>query len=323
MKLWLIILAAPLFAGTYTAASCSYANVNAVINGPTHTAVDGDVIQVPTTGSPCTWTSNLVVPSDIGITITGTGTANYGSGTTGAAASCLATEIIDNAGSSAPLITASPQYGNSTLRISCLDIEPESTSTTLYAPIETDGTCTSSGCPNVRVDNITFGNTTPWVEANNGSQAAAMVRVSNVFGVLDHNTSPSGANVELFNAQHDKYLGVGAYGDNSWAQADSLGSANNIFAENNLWYVQYLGMNDCEAGNIGGCRFVIRYNTINASSAGSFGIAENHGTETAGRGAAAGKWKCTAIVSPRNWQQQQWMGACAEARQCFGAITPS
>src|SRR5437773_7738683 len=32
--------------GTYTAASCNQSDVNAVINGPTHTAVDGDTIKI-------------------------------------------------------------------------------------------------------------------------------------------------------------------------------------------------------------------------------------------------------------------------------------
>ena len=39
------------------AASCSQADVNAVINGPLHTAVDGDTIQIPR-GS-CTWNSGI------------------------------------------------------------------------------------------------------------------------------------------------------------------------------------------------------------------------------------------------------------------------
>src|SRR4051812_7606799 len=37
----------PARAATFTAASCNRADVNAVINGPTHTAVNGDVIQIP------------------------------------------------------------------------------------------------------------------------------------------------------------------------------------------------------------------------------------------------------------------------------------
>jgi hypothetical protein len=275
-------LAAPLWAGTYTAATCNYSDVNAVINGPIHTAVDGDIINVP--AGICTWASNLVPPANVGITLIGSGTPNSSASTTGAASSCTATEIIDNGGSSNFLMNFQPLNGNSTTRISCMDIEPESTGTTLSPPIQVNGTCTSSGCPPFRVDNITFGLNTQWTETGNGSQAAAVIRINDAFGVMDHNTLPPGSAVELFNAQMFSYLGVGTNGDNSWAQPDSFGTANNVFAENNLDYTTYYGLNDCEASNIGGCRVVDRYNTIYASANGAFGIFENHGTETSGRG---------------------------------------
>src|SRR5271156_6659460 len=65
---------------TIKAASCQQSDVNAVINGPTHTAVNGDTIQIPA-GS-CTWTSGITI-SGVGIDITGTGTPNTGAGTFG------------------------------------------------------------------------------------------------------------------------------------------------------------------------------------------------------------------------------------------------
>src|SRR5271156_555340 len=77
--------------GTYTAASCNYADVNAVINGPTHTAVNGDTINIPA-GS-CTWTTGVTVPSNIGISIIGNGTPNSGGTTTGASSSCTNTVL--------------------------------------------------------------------------------------------------------------------------------------------------------------------------------------------------------------------------------------
>jgi hypothetical protein len=165
-----------------------------------------------------------------------------------------------------------------------MDIEPVNASTTLYAPIQVNGTCSSGGCPQFRIDNITFGLHTQWAEANNGSQAGAMIRIDDSFGVMDHNTIPSGSNAELFVAALSSYLGVGAYGDNSWAQPLSLGGPNNVFAENNLGYTQYLAMNDCEAPGPNGCRVVLRYNQWNltAGSAG-FGLSQNHGTDTGGR----------------------------------------
>lgn len=59
--------AAPLWAQTYTATSCNHSEVNAVTNGPTHTAVNGDPINIPA-GS-CRWTSGITVPSNIGLSI--------------------------------------------------------------------------------------------------------------------------------------------------------------------------------------------------------------------------------------------------------------
>jgi hypothetical protein len=268
---------------TYTAASCNQSDVNAVINGPTHTAVNGDRIVIP--AGTCTWTSGITVPSAVGLTLTGAGTPSSGASTTGASSSCTSTKIIDNVGSSNALIGLTPNYGTATTRVSCMAIDPASTSTALTAPIQMTGSCMSSGCPAFRIDNITFGVSTQWTEAGNSSQAAAVIRVDDVFGVMDHNTIPSGSEIELFNAQMYSYLGVGSYGDNSWAQPNSLGGANNVFAENNLFYsAAYFPLNDCEAGNIGGCRVVDRYNTMYVSGSGAFGIFANHGTETSGRG---------------------------------------
>src|SRR5271157_5909147 len=99
--------------GSYTAATCNRSDVNAVINGPTHTAVNGDIINIPP-GS-CTWTSGITVPSNIGITIIGDGTTNSSASTTGASSSCGSTTTITVTNG----ITAfrmKPAYGNSTSR---------------------------------------------------------------------------------------------------------------------------------------------------------------------------------------------------------------
>src|ERR1700677_3695488 len=109
--------------GTYTAGSCNYNDVNACINSgsgscspSTHTAVNGDVINIPS-GS-CSWSTGIVVPSNIGITVAGDGTPNSDPSETGASSSCGSntTITVTNA------ITAfkmAPQSGNSTSRLSC------------------------------------------------------------------------------------------------------------------------------------------------------------------------------------------------------------
>src|SRR4051794_22562976 len=77
-RLWLFtVISLVAFAGaaraaTYTAASCNQSDVNAVINGPTHTAVDGDTIHIP--AGTCRWTSPLSVTK--GVSIIGAGASS-------------------------------------------------------------------------------------------------------------------------------------------------------------------------------------------------------------------------------------------------------
>jgi hypothetical protein len=271
-------LAAPLWPqGTYTAASCNYSDVKAVINGSTHNAVNEDVIIIP--AGTCTWTSELAIT--VGITVTGSGTPNTGGLTFGAGTPT--TIIVDNAGSSNPLFGVTLSYGQ-TFTLSLLDIEPESASTTLASPIQVAGTCTSNGCPNLRVDNIIFGETTPWTESGNGNPAGWLILTDNVFGVLDHNTMPNGSGTDFSDPNHSAYLGVGGYGDNSWAAPDSTGGANNLYEENNVLYTT-TAITDCEeapvGGAVGGCRYVARFNHV--VSNGGFGVFGNHGLDTDGR----------------------------------------
>src|SRR5580698_1925212 len=243
MKIFLLSLflvgipcAAPLAAATYTAASVSFADVNDCVNhggantcspGGSHTAVAGDVIQIP--AGTATWTSQLTIT--VGITIIGNGTQNstpstFGAGTTN-------TVIVDNNGGGAVISFQGISFGQ-TARISTLDIEPQSATTALTSPLQVAGTCTSSGCPNLRVDNIVFGKTTQWTESGNGAPADWMIRTDNIVGVIDHTTLPSGSNVALVNANLSAYLGVGGYGHNSWAQPDTFGGANVMYLETNI-----------------------------------------------------------------------------------------
>jgi hypothetical protein len=266
--------------GTYTAASCNYSDVNAVVNGPTHTAQNGDTIRIPS--GTCTWNSSLTPPSGVAFTLIGSGSPNTSPSTFGAGA--LSTTIVDNAGSGAPMINVTGLTpGNGVMRISSLDIEP--TSTSLVSPINVSGTCNSSTCPTARIDNIGFGLTTPWKEGNVGAQAVGMIRWDNTFGVVDHNTMPSGNYGALIEPQNSSWQGVGTNGDNSWAQPDSFGSANQVVIENNLLYNTY-NLVDTElgayGGAIGGARYTFRFNVVHAG-ANAFDTVSGHGLDTDGR----------------------------------------
>lgn len=261
---------------TINAATCNESDVAAVISGPTHTAVNGDTIVIP--AGTCTWTGMLSI--NAGITLMGSGTPNTGPSTFGAGST--STVVVDNAGSNGPLINITASYGQ-TVRLSTLDIEPASSSTSLYSPISAVGSCTSSGCPNIRIDNINYGHVTAFTESGNGAQGTSMIRTDNVFGVMDHNT----VNSTVFaNNSDSAYLGVGAWGDNSWAQPDSFGTANALYMENNIFNVQE-DVTDMEfyanGGGIGGVRQVGRFNHIN-TSAGAFYAFGGHGLDTLGRG---------------------------------------
>jgi hypothetical protein len=299
--------------GTYNAASCNYSDVNAVINGPTHKAVDGDIVNIPS-GS-CTWASGVKVPSGIGITVAGDGTPNSDPSTTGASSSCgnNTTITVTNG------ITAfkmSPGYGNSTTRLSCMVI---ASGTGSGIGLSILGTCTSSGCPNLRMDNITFSN---WAGHANLGISYGINAVGDMFGVVDHNTvnGSAGNYLHLVEQSNASFLGVGSYGDNSWAQSESYGSASFLFYENNLLNDAGLSEDEGSAGSLaneGGCRIVGRYNTFNADGI-NFELGW-HGTESNGRPRSCRAWEfyqntincpasteCQAVVSSRGGTGLTW-----------------
>lgn len=284
-------------AGTYTAASCNQSDVNAVINGPTHTAVDGDTIKIPS-GS-CNWTTGITVPSNIGISIVGAGTPNSTASTTGASSSCSGTTITVSGGIKG--FTMHPRYGNSTSRISCMDIASGSSGIAFSVL----GACTSSGCPNLRVDNVTFSN---WAGHANAGISYGISAVGDMFGVLDHNTinGSSGNYLQLVEQSNASYLGVGQYGDNSWAQPENYGSANFLYFENNTFNNAGTTENEGTAGgltNEGGGRVVVRFNTFNITDNFNFSLGW-HGTESSGRPRSTrayeyyqNTWACNSTVN--------------------------
>jgi hypothetical protein len=274
--LLLCAAAIPLWAqGTYTAASCNSSDVNAVINGPTHKAVDGDTINIP--AGTCTWTAGITVPVSIGITIQGSGTPNSTGATFGASASCSATSI-NISGTTA--FRATPKAGASTMRLSCMALNYGGGASVVFSTL---GTCNSSACPNIRVDNTTYNG---WANHASAGISYGISVVGDMFGVLDHNTISSPAtNVAFVEISHASYFGVGSYGDNSWAQPEDFGSGKFLYFENNVFNnISELTDSEGSAGgynNEGGGKEVVRYNQFNGMNQ---GIAMGwHGTESNGR----------------------------------------
>jgi hypothetical protein len=266
--------------GTYTAASCSQSDVNAVINGPAHIAVDGDVIRIPP-GS-CTWTSGIAVPIGVGISIIGSGMPVSGASTMGASSSCGATAITDNITSGDSLILLQPTFGSSISRVSCMKILGQSGlgPNSITSPVAIQGACNSIACPNVRVDNVTFDGSLQGIISN----SSTVMVTDNVFGVLDHN-SASGVGtqgIEFVNFNNSAWDGVGAFGDNSWTSANTFGTDRVLYMENNAFGAGIV-MGETESavpnGGEGGGRIVARFNSCN----GCLGGVSAHGTESNGR----------------------------------------
>ena len=274
--------------GTYYANSCSYADVNDCINGSgvnschsgsqtgtqaTHTAVDGNTINIPS-GS-CTWSSGITVPSNIGITIIGSGTPQSGSSTVGASSSCSNTTITVAGGFT--LFTMTPEYGNSTSRISCMRVT-YSSGAAVFASVQ--GTCTSSGCPNLRMDNLTF---TGWSGHTEAGISYGINAVGDMFGVIDHNTiGGTGGYLHLIEENNAAYLGTQQYGDNSWANSETYGSGNFLFFENNNFEDSGCCENEGGTGGLqtrGGGRVVVRYNTFSITDSYNYAMTW-HGTES-------------------------------------------
>jgi hypothetical protein len=291
-------------AGTYTAASCNQSDVNAVVNGPTHVAADGDTVIIPA-GS-CTWTSGVSVPSGVGMTIMGSGAPNTGAGTQGAGTS---TTIITDSLTSGSLIDMTPTYGAPLSRISMLHLLNSVPRTGYAAPLNVVGTCTPSGCPNLRMDNITA----PSSWAGLGIPDDTFLNVANMFGVADHNTigdvAPSSNGVVLANVAFGSWQGVGIWGDNSWASPDTFGTDQAFYLENNVLNYAIGTDSDTYATYGGGARIVCRFNTFNSISSG--GVCSFHGTDTTGR-----------VRGGRQWEGYYNTGNCTSTTTGCGSAWP-
>ena len=263
---WLVLafLAAVLSNGNVsaqgiTATSCEQSDVQAAVTK----APVGATVNIP--AGTCTWTSGVTV-SDVGINIIGAGTAK--------------TTVIDNV-ANGPLFNVTIPAGQ-TFRLSSMTLTPQRGATSLYSPIQVIGTCSTSGCPNLRVDNVAF---VGW-STSNSTYNGWLILTDNMFGVIDHNVvtqATGGSGGSLANVNHSGYLGVGQYGDNSWSQPTSFGTGNALYLEDNTLEggPNLMAITDCDHADavehVGGCRMVVRFNKLTNTTV------QTHGTETTGR----------------------------------------
>lgn len=276
LSLLIIITSSAGAQGTFTAADCNFASVDTLINGPLHTAVSGDIIVIP--AGNCTWTFQEIIPSGIGITIRGVGTPNTQPSQMGASSSCSQTVITDNSVNGLFQFTPSALV---TSRVSCMKWQPFSPLPSFTNPIFVVGgvtACTTSQCPKFRFDNMTFPSSWNGLVSDN-----SILVVSNVFGVADHNNvgddSLSTGALNLVNVNHGHWQGVGNNGDNSWATADTYGTEQAYYVENNVLKNAYGTDVDSGGTDYGGGRYACRFNSFSPPDL----TCTNHGTDTTGR----------------------------------------
>lgn len=277
-RAWLLLLICPIAqATTRTAATCNKSDVQTTVTA----SADGDTVIIPTTGSPCTWTSGGITISAKGLDITGTGTPNTGGGTFGAGTP--STKIIDNAG--APIFTFENLVDGQTAKVELLELSAAGAGAgSIPAALSFQGTCDSGGCGNIRVDNILFTAGTWNAAITGGSGTAGLILEDNLFGVIDHTTNNDPGNTAfLLMVNYSAWKGVGDYGDNSFESVDTFGTAQAIYEENNILGGLRAEDNDSTAinGGQGGARFVVRFNQWTAIP--GDGMVGAHGTSWWGR----------------------------------------
>ncbi len=262
MKCLIFLLCSTCYAATYTAASCSSANVQSAINQHLATPADGDIVVIPA-GS-CTWTATVSATLTHTVTIQGAGAisaTDSGAGTTGSDT----TTILDHHASSGHSIFNFTVNSGKTLRLTGLKIMMDGSSTTTQNGV----VYVSGGSNSIRIDHCHF--------VINPDSSMTIGVYGGVTGVADHNYFDS----EVGNGPFAMYLqnGTGT-GDAAWNSPDDFGTDKFIFVEDNRWRNGYLG-----DANTGGQRFVYRYNTVVIQandSTPTVGYVANHGL-TSGR----------------------------------------
>jgi hypothetical protein len=230
-------------ANTYTAASCSETDVAKAVSQ----ARDGDTVTIPACPLGVSWTSVLTVTKAINL---------LGSGQD-------KTVIIDG-------LSRAGCKGNSPIFMNVKSHLPwRLADFTLQGSAPDPGQCSqhirvAGASHSFRIDDITFSNMQTTAIATNGD----------LWGVIDHCTFNGNRHLRGILIQHDQWQEVGGFGDNSWAQPDTMGTAQAVYVENCVFNIA----NPAGAGSVacqGGGRCVARYNQLQTLG--------THGTESSGR----------------------------------------
>ena len=212
---------------TVTAASCSVSDVQSALNQ----AQDGYTVAIP--AGTCTWTSTLTVSTAINMVGSGAGTV-----------------IIDN-------VDKSNCHDNPAIDMEISANLPwRLANFTLQGSAPDAGGCSEhikvvTNSHSVRLDHITFTNMTTTGIFMNGD----------VWGVVDHSTFNGNFKRGVV-VHHGSWQQVGLWGDNSWAQPDTMGTEAAVYVENNTFNITGASGAGSVACDDYGARVVARYNAL-------------------------------------------------------------
>ncbi len=230
------------------AASCERDDVEAAITS----SADGDTVRIPA-GS-CTWTSNLTIDGRA-LTLVGAGSDPGGE---------ALTEITDGVPKDPfpnvpqALLWRTPDAG--LVRLSGIRFQGGSPD----EPPDNNGIVMMQGATHsLRIDHCAF------IPTN----TSALILRGDQWGVVDHNEFDISAH-----SGYAVYTMGGGYGDASWAAANSLGTEEAMYFEDNRFFNdQVHGIHYYATDGWIGSRVVTRHNEFVACTWG------NHGTESGGR----------------------------------------
>lgn len=212
---------------TVTATSCNLSDVQHAVNQ----ANAGDTVSIP--AGTCIWTSTLMVNTAINL---------LGS-------TSDPTLIIDNVDRSNcadhPAIFMNISL-NEPWRLANLTIQGKSIDRGICS--ENIKAVTNSHA--FRIDHIIF----------NNMQTTGIFVGGDPWGVIDHSVF-NGDHKRGVLIHHAKWQQVGASGDNSWAQPDTMGTAQAVFVEDSTFKITNASGSGSVACEYGG-RCVARYNTL-------------------------------------------------------------
>jgi Abnormal spindle-like microcephaly-assoc'd, ASPM-SPD-2-Hydin len=265
---------------TCTAASCNPSDVQAALNAITSTFVN---VVIP--AGTCSWTTTVTLTTTVAALITISGQSTVATTTTipnplgGTVTVPLTftdnTLIVDarTASNQAPLITLTASAASSAqvIRLTGISMKGPTTNGVINNGDLSIAAAFPSQC---RFDHNDF------IGENANLLTAAFCQS----GVADHNLFQQGTNfngIRVFNNP-----GADGFGDDAWAAATDLGTADSFYIENNTFINGFT--NDCDTAG----KNVVRLNLLNITLAsGNSAMQQSHATGSKTRNRGCRQWE--------------------------------